>query len=798
MADRDSRGDGSRNGLRFGRTALVREAALPYGLLDLLVSQACETRLAAIGGIERQLEPLTEALISAIHAAIPGLDKPLRRQALALKRGMYCHRLDLCAEAAIGVFEAAGCEPSAYRGWLAGAAQLAHLLDEARTRFLPDQGEALDSLIRDALANGQFASGMAMTSPGVFARLGDLQRGGKKARHIRTKLMKFVVKATYKSAPLNRLAGVALLVGSDLVSTERLSEMRPNQEFLFARFAGDLSSDTLYRLNSSAEWAGSVCTFYGTKQTRVGTARRSTNSHIRFPDRLALELKKLGPDDTVTAKALMLLVADCGMGEAETVRYVRFMISVGLLLPNMVDGLRLSNDELYRQLEEDGLAEEAQALRQVEAVLIDPDADARQRQEASVRYARSSAGAPSVEGEDGSGAVYETLWQPSPLSGALLDEVRETHFPPFLAALPGFFEVAPVYGRLLRDFKRQFGVGGECENLFQWLRRVDLEGPPEAGMGGGGEVTAPAGLTVYFSLLRPTHPSSRVLIQCQNIHCRIGWQLGRFAYGANEPARRLREALRRDIEGFAAPAKPLTLSADSDLVNIQSNPALFEPVIVSPNQSRPRRRAIMPDRIRARHDPASNRIHLFAGGEEIRPVYSGGMIPDPRFGVPYLITVLSEPFRLRPFAPAPHPPGERAVLRVEPVMIEGVLAARGYWWIPMEIIAPVFEATGFDRFLALRKIWHEQGLSERAFICGYSEVASTAYAKVRPKISQSRWFDVRVEACIEYLATLTEYEWVLLQDCTNMESLTVTKTGNGRVSSVCTEVYFDRVSCSLR
>ncbi|MGZ8284656.1 MAG: hypothetical protein ACXW27_02225 [Allosphingosinicella sp.] len=784
-------------GFRFGQTALVREAALSYGLLDRLISPAAESRLAEIREIDRELEPLAETLIAAVHAAIPGLDKQKRRQALALKRGMFCHRLDIDAALARTLLDELGCPPSISGRWVDGAERLGRILEAARTGFAEDQAGALDTMIREALSNEQFASGVAVTSPGVFARLPDLERGGKKSRHIRAKLLKFAVKATYKSAPLNRLAGLALMVGRDLVSREPLSEMRPNQEFLYARSAGYGAAGIRYRLNGSAEWAGGVCSFYGTKLTQIGTSRRSTNSHVRFPDALAAELKKLGPDDVVSVAGLRSLMLECGLSETDSARYERFMVAGGLLLPDAVDGLRLTNEELYRQLEEEGLDDEAAELRRLEAVLTDPAADGRQRQEAATRYSHVSGGPATNEGGDGAAAVYETLWQPSAVSAELLDEVRERRFPDFLARLPDYMVVAPLYGRLLRDFQRRFGAGGRCDNLLQWLRRVDLEGPPDAGMGGGGgEVTAPIGLTVYFSLLQPS-AGAPAGIQCQNIHSRIGWQLGRFAYGASEPARRLRESVCRDIEAFVAPARPVTLSADSDLVNIQSNPALFEPVIVAPNQSRPRRKAVSPEQISARHDPATNRIHLYLGDEEISPIYNGGMIPDPRFGVPYLMTVLSEPFRLKPFGPTPRAPEERIIHRVDPILIEGVLAARGYWWIPMEIVAPAFEASGFDRFMALRKLWREHGLDERAFVCGFSGAVDSAYARVRPKISQSRWFDVRVETCIEFLASILDHDWVLLQDCTNRVSLTLGESGEGRVTSICTEVYYDEISCSL-
>jgi hypothetical protein len=796
---------GSHGRLRFASAALVREAALPLAQLDRQICREHEAAIDDIFRLEAELNPLTERLTEILHAAIPKLDRDKRRKSLALRRAIFACEPPLDRAVARQLADQCNAPEQDFQRWLELAEQRKRLLDVSRTGFVQAQNSSIDELICAALAHEQFRHALRLTSPGVYQRISHLQGGEKKARQIRKKLLRFTVRAATSTAPLNGLATVSLVLDGTRNCGGDVSVIRPSQEVLRRIASARPCIQQHYRLNRTVAWADGICTFTGSREPAPASFRRYETRRLRLPPPVESTLKGMPVDEATPGELLIATLGSAGMPEEDMPRLVDLLVASGLLITGATDGLECDNAELADQLAAAALHELGGIVRRTpdnHAPSPPPAPQPCSRTDSEpalgdwivLTEALEKAQAPAGRKLN---TAYATFWQSSPLPHAFLQRLYEGPLRDFLQHLPDrYVQVHPIYCRLLRDFLRRFGHGGTCLNLFDWLRKVDFGSPDEATGGNPPPrmLTAPLGATVYFDAR--TAAESGVEVHCENIYCHVGWQLGRFAFGNHESVRALRMAIKSDVTAFVAPAKPVTLSADADLANIQANPALFEPVIVTPGQMLPRRAAITSDKIVVKHDVETNRLLLYDGEQEIRPIYNGGLVPRPHFGVSFLTAVLAEPFQISGLSPPLEAPQRREVRRVPPHYIEGVIVAAGSWWIPAEALAPAIASTGFDRFIDLRRLWKTFGIEHRSWACGYRSDNDARFTFGRPQMSPPTWIDIRSDACIDALAALAAYDWIVLFDALSPEALGW--ADRGRVTSVCTEIYFDQVSSVLR
>lgn len=783
---------------RAGRVTIVRESALPYAVLDLQVSAELEALATEILALEAALSAPGEQLAAALHRAIPRFTAPDRKVALQLKRGIFNHRLAVPAEVAERLI---GCaQPGllkVFGTWRHRAERRAALLDLGEARTEAEGQASLEAMIRAALADPQFCNGLAVTAPGVFARLGDLDRGGKRARYARAKLAKYIIRTANKTAPLNQLAALSLLVDGLPACSQVEVEARPAQDLVGRIARGQPLDHQRLILNESLTWSGHVCSFWGAVLGPDGRTRDGIR-HLRLPAACARVLQALDRDATINAadlKEQLARASDPTQGAA----ILRTLVAARALVPRGPDGLGETLDQAVEGLEGLGARDAALATRKLDAVLSCPAQSAQARAAAIAAFASEARVEAGAEGKGEGNTAYETLWRPARVPPEIL-QAAEGPVAELIDLLPSWLEVTPLYARLLRDFTRDFGQGGACRDLFGWLSALQLEGgrmPQPTGPGPRPQVGGALGVTFYYSLQRRS-PAEDLRLYLQAAHCHAGWQLGRFGFGRGRNATQLRTALARDLREHAAPARPVTLAIDSDSHNIQANPALFEPVLTFPGQTPPRKQRLSPLELTARHDPDTNRIRLFYDRQEIHLLYNGGMLPFAHLGLGYVLNALVEPFRVRALTEPLQPPADRRVTEVASTAAGQVVLSRRQWWIPGELIAPLADTTPFLRRLALRRLWEAHALPTRFYGCGFTPAAGGRFVRTPPSRSASHWLDIRLDASAGYLLEAAAYDWVLIQENTNEECEALGRSGaEGRLTSIMREAYYKDVRVSL-
>ena len=400
--------------------------------------------------------------------------------------------------------------------------------------------------------------------------------------------------------------------------------------------------------------------------------------------------------------------------------------------------------------------------------------------------------------------VFETLWGRPALSPRHLAALRWRLLPALADGLRGTIRVSTAYRTLLGHFIRNFGKGGVCPNLLDWLVRVAELSPGGVAFEEDAEVRASLSLTVYLTMVdgRPGDAASGSLhAACQTIHPWGLWQTGRFTYGCSRPARLLRRRLRRYLYRTRHPREPVSFLPDADIMNLQANSPLTRRVLDWPTQTRHAGTAFVdPSTMSVRHCVETNTFGLFdAAGAEIALVYGGGLVPSPTMTAGSLMVALANPFEVPPLAPVLAAPGKPEVVAVPRKYLGDLVVARAFWWVPSPVLREAAEASGFDRYLALRRIWRRLQLPDRSFISGFtSGRQSGSFWDTPPRVSRSSWFDARVESCLEELPDVLSHDWVILQEAFPSGSEIVSwRRTEVRANSVCAEAFLPRVTASL-
>ena len=797
--------------------ALSREACLPHALLDCLVPQAAEAGAQRILDEETRLLERGRPLADALYAVVPRVEGGIRRQVLALRRALHAGRPSTLTDIELtAIADASGVDADTLRRWCADASTLTARCVSARNEYGKDAGRSLRDTLHGALASPAFVRALSLTSPGFFSQLRDIDGTTRKARHARRKLLNYVIRGAAKTVPLSQFATLGLLGQSDPQSWhDPVSDVRPSQELIFARAEQIAHEDRLFRLNSTLRWSGDVCTFIGNRAFHRSTPRRLAILRHRFDPSVAAVVRTLPSGVGIRGSDVLARLEAAGCGTDDARATVRVLLVTGVLRREAApDGYARNGRELAAQVRASGLeplAAVVDGLYEEGCARGFATAAPAERRQTVTRLLRASvAGGADASSEAAGNAydernlVFETLWGRPALSPRHLDALRWRLLPALADGLRGTIRVSTAYRTLLGHFIRNFGKGGVCPNLLDWLVRVAELSPGGFGFEEDAEVRASLSLTVYLTMVdgRPGDTASGSLhAACQTIHPWGLWQTGRFTYGCSRPARLLRRRLRRYLYRTRHPREPVSFLPDADIMNLQANSPLTRRVLDWPTQSRHAGTAFVdPSTISVRHCVETNTFGLFdAAGAEIALVYGGGLVPSPTMTAGSLMVALANPFEVPPLAPVLAAPGKPEVVAVPRKYLGDLVVARAYWWVPSPVLREAAEASGFDRYLALRRIWRRLQLPDRSFISGFtSGRQSGSFWDAPPRVSRSSWFDARVESCLEELPAVLSHDWVILQEAFPSGSEIVSwRQTEVRANSVCAEAFLPRVTASL-
>jgi hypothetical protein len=342
-------------------------------------------------------------------------------------------------------------------------------------------------------------------------------------------------------------------------------------------------------------------------------------------------------------------------------------------------------------------------------------------------------------------------------------------------------EMSPHYCRLRQQFVERFGIGGRCDDVVDFLvhagdRLVDVTEygsrirEDEAALPPAG-----AAIAVTAQLQIAVDPSGRrpPLAIVNKVFDRPAWLAARFAsmQSHEEDRNFLREALSDWLDRIAAPAEPVDLPINGGCNDLQTHPRLTRRVLAWPGEplAIPEGDRIHPEELRLVDNPETGLLDLFDGGRRpISLLYLGSTFPTTSWGIPYALSILTQPLRLiRPSFPPPRTDGEFVFV---PRITRGrVILRRAVWWVRTDYLKCAwFAQIGPARLRNVHRECRRHGLPETFFaqrITRDRDDGNTITADALDGSRKPLWVDTRNPFCLSLLQRLTEKSpWISLTE----------------------------------
>ncbi|HEY8938947.1 MAG TPA: lantibiotic dehydratase, partial [Cellvibrio sp.] len=276
-------------------------------------------------------------------------------------------------------------------------------------------------------------------------------------------------------------------------------------------------------------------------------------------------------------------------------------------------------------------------------------------------------------------------------------------------------EVSPLYARLVDYFIEEYGVGGRCEDLTEFLVKYGdkLIERPEYGnaVQQGAARIAPKGATLGVTAQFDVafDENSKPLIVVNKVYDQFGWLTARFAFGEEKGQVFLRESLRQWLQKVCGHREPVDFIVNGDCNDLQSHPRLTDRVLqwhgepVTENHSG----IISPNELRLYHDTTNNMLELTdSTGKSINLVYLGSTLPTPSWGIPYALSILTQPYRLmRPgFIPPTDSSTYEEVVFTPRLQQGSLVLSRAVWWVRSDyLLRTWFSENGLARMIAVER-----------------------------------------------------------------------------------------------
>jgi hypothetical protein len=370
--------------------------------------------------------------------------------------------------------------------------------------------------------------------------------------------------------------------------------------------------------------------------------------------------------------------------------------------------------------------------------------------------------------------------------------------------------LSPQYIRLRSAFVARYGVGGVCTDLPAFLsdsadyvldtfREINPDQGTDCVKAESG---ARLGVTAHFQLSPQGADNSELLLVVNRVYEGIGWLSARLACGQLPENIMMRNRLREWIETAYSPREPVDFLMNGDCNELQAHPRLTRRAFSWPGEPirPPADQVLDARRLIVCHNPDTGMLELF--DQDRRPValvYLGSVLPTFAWGVPYLVCVLSQPYKIqRPAVSPPLDSNSEDVVHQPRVTAGNVVLRRASWWVRFSHLKRVwFARSGVFQLMDVARdaeMWAipETFFSQRMLLPPKSSVIASNVLDTGRK---PMWVDRRnpFSLCLlEHMAA--QSEWVVFTEALPSPEDTVVKLqGQGHVSELQIELLVKAV-----
>lgn len=808
---------------RVAPFGLLRMAALPYSRLDALRLPRTETHIAALFAAEAEMERLRPPLEDALFALVARLDADdiaTRRAALQARRHIHGAGMAPLAKRALLLEALAGGERAALADWCAAhdrrgaaaAAAAAGFGDELQTVSRP--------ALRAALADPLFHGALTLASAGVAdtaARERTLPRKPDPDNFERS-LFGYLVRAAGKTSPFSTFMALAAVptdpearCAVPVVHDPAMRRRVRINRGLLARLARAAVRDAQradalpVRINPTlgaldGERYRALCerdvVFLGRPWREQRRAQFQLRPHVaqamldapHGATHADLQARLCASGiDAVQADVLLDKLFERGLLQAPPL-WDGFASEPEAALMRFLDAQDNPAAPLFArmasrcgELAHAGHTERARVVAEIGALERQLTAQLGLAQEPPLRN-----------------VVLEDCWTSGvqgTLGSALLEPVKELQ--DFLATQ---VEFSPDYLRLVDYFVTEYGAGGRCARLTDFLMKYGdrLVDPVEYGNRPLPRPTrramAHACLGVTAQVDIALDAARRPLMVVNKVYDRPGWLAARFAFGDEPGQAFLRASLAEWLRTVGGDCEPVDVLVNGDCNDLQAHPRLTRRVLqwhgealldAGPD-------VLHPDDLCVQHDPASGLLSVRDRADApLCLVYLGSTMPTPSWGMAYAVSILTQPYRLMrpPFAP-PADRDQAGDVVFNPRRQRGQLVlARATWWVRADyLLRTWFAEQGAARTIAVERECRRLGLPRRLFAQAMPDpspagvIPSDALKGDRKPL----WIDSRVPFCLSMLQRMAQRNaWIALTEMLpDAEDLWLDVNGERHVSEM--------------
>jgi|GEM_PF-5024146 len=365
--------------------------------------------------------------------------------------------------------------------------------------------------------------------------------------------------------------------------------------------------------------------------------------------------------------------------------------------------------------------------------------------------------------------VLEDCWV-SGVQGEFGDTLAQS-----LADLADFLStqvaISTEYGRMLDAFIQGFGEGGTCNQVTEFLLTVGnklidvpefgakvVYTPPKPARSG-----IPIGVTAQIQLARDEATGTKLVV-VNRVFNGLGWLSSRFGFGATKEQELLRNSLSDWLCTASATKEPVDLILNGDSNDLQAHPRLTRRVLAWPGEPLllDEKEIIRADQLVLRHNTETNLLELFDNaGTAIDLNYLGSTFPSPAWGVPYALSILTQPFQLmRPDTGPPTEQNEAAkdIIFNARITHGNTILRRATWWVKSSYLKNIwFQKNGAQRLLAVSESLQKLELPEiffaqKSFMHDAGMIGADALDADRKPL----WVDAKNSFCLSLLERITE------------------------------------------
>ncbi len=344
-------------------------------------------------------------------------------------------------------------------------------------------------------------------------------------------------------------------------------------------------------------------------------------------------------------------------------------------------------------------------------------------------------------------------------------------------------EVSPQYLKMSSLYVQRYGEGGKCQNVLDFLmsisdelvdvvelgNNINMGENEEAGVAMKGSVL---GVTVQVQIIYNPSSGNEARWVINRVFDRPAWLASRFTFGDSKEHEFLRNELREWVTNVSADGESIDLVVNGYCNDLQAHSKITHRVLSWGGEqfNLPEDQVLPIGDVYLQHNIKTRELELYdKNDKKLSLVYLGSTYPAVNWGIPYILSILTQPFRLkRPISEPPKENRDYDWLYHKRRVYKSVILQRASWWVSSEyLIKNWFSDKGIKQLLNVETSRNSMNLPSTLFVQALIVELSTdqiAFDVLETK-RKPMWVDLTNPFSLSYIKSLAQKnKWLCLTE----------------------------------